>query len=181
VYSQVQLKQRRISYFPRNSCILSSHCVKWSEGEWSCCVQPLIQSHCFIVLSQQRELYPLSPSTSSSYSFSSSFPTKCCVHLLSPKLTCMSKCSAALFDSFITHETAICRNPLIQTASVVWWLACWPLVPKFAGSDPAEAVGFFGRKNPQHAFLRRGSKAVDHMSQLCGMLKNPTVMWKSHC
>jgi hypothetical protein len=28
-------------------------------------------------------------------------------------------------------------------ASVVWWLACWPLVPKLAGSTPAEAVGFF--------------------------------------
>jgi hypothetical protein len=25
-------------------------------------------------------------------------------------------------------------------------VACWPLVPKFAGSNPAEAVGFFGRK-----------------------------------
>jgi len=25
-------------------------------------------------------------------------------------------------------------------------LACWPLVPKFAGSHPAEAVGFLGRK-----------------------------------
>ena len=39
-------------------------------------------------------------------------------------------------------------------------VACWPLVPKFAGSHPAEAVGFLGRKNPQHAFLRRRSKAV---------------------
>ena len=29
-----------------------------------------------------------------------------------------------------------------------------------AASNPAEAVGFFGRKNPQRAFLRRGSKAV---------------------
>ena len=38
------------------------------------------------------------------------------------------------------------------------------LVPKFAGSNPAEAVGFLGRKNPQHAFLRRGSKAVGPMS-----------------
>jgi hypothetical protein len=27
-------------------------------------------------------------------------------------------------------------------------VACWPLVPKFAGSNPAEAVGFLGRKNP---------------------------------
>jgi len=44
-------------------------------------------------------------------------------------------------------------------------VACWPLVPKFAGSNPAEAVGFFkGEKNPQHAFLRRGSKAVGPMS-----------------
>jgi hypothetical protein len=54
-------------------------------------------------------------------------------------------------------------------ASVVWWLAYWPLVLKFVGSNRAEAVGFFGRKNPQHAFLWRGSKAVGPMSQLCGM------------
>ena len=44
-------------------------------------------------------------------------------------------------------------------------VACWPLVPKFAGSKPAEAVGFFrAKKNPQHVFLRRGSKAVGPMS-----------------
>ena len=43
-------------------------------------------------------------------------------------------------------------------------VACWPLVPKFTGSHPAEAVGFLGRKNLQHAFLRRGSKAVGPMS-----------------
>jgi hypothetical protein len=43
-------------------------------------------------------------------------------------------------------------------------VACWPLVPEFAGSNSAEAVGFFGRKNPQHAFVRRGSKAVCPMS-----------------
>jgi len=42
-------------------------------------------------------------------------------------------------------------------------VACWPLVPTFAGSHPAEAVGFLGRKNPQRAFLRRGSKAVSPM------------------
>ena len=37
-------------------------------------------------------------------------------------------------------------------------VVCWPLVTKFVGSNPAEAVGFLGRKNPQHAFLRRGIK-----------------------
>jgi len=31
-------------------------------------------------------------------------------------------------------------------------VACWPLVPKFAGLHPAEAVGFLGRKNPQPSF-----------------------------
>ena len=30
-------------------------------------------------------------------------------------------------------------------------VACWPLVPKFAGSNPAEAVGFLRvNKNPLH-------------------------------
>jgi len=43
-------------------------------------------------------------------------------------------------------------------------VACWPLVPKTAGSHPAEAFGYLGRKNPQHGFLRRGSKAVGPMS-----------------
>ena len=49
-------------------------------------------------------------------------------------------------------------------------VACWPLVPKFVGSNPAEAVGFLkGDKNPQHAFLRKGSKIIGPMSQICGM------------
>jgi hypothetical protein len=32
---------------------------------------------------------------------------------------------------------------------------------------------FFGRKNPHHAFLQKGSKAVFPMSQICGLSKNP--------
>ena len=49
-------------------------------------------------------------------------------------------------------------------------VACWPLIPKFAGSNPAEAVGFLkGDKNPQRAFLRKGSKIIGPMSQVCGM------------
>ena len=43
-------------------------------------------------------------------------------------------------------------------------VACWTLVPMFAGSKPAEAFGYLGRKNPKHVFLRRGSKAVGPMS-----------------
>ena len=49
-------------------------------------------------------------------------------------------------------------------------VACWPLIPKFAGSNPAEAVGFLkGDKNPQHAFVRKGCKIIGPMSQICGM------------
>jgi hypothetical protein len=48
-------------------------------------------------------------------------------------------------------------------------LARWPLVPKFAGSNPAEAVGFFRAKNPQRAFLRKGSKTVGPISLIYGM------------
>jgi hypothetical protein len=32
--------------------------------------------------------------------------------------------------------------PMLKAASVVQGLACWPLVPKFAGTNPAEAVRF---------------------------------------
>jgi hypothetical protein len=42
-------------------------------------------------------------------------------------------------------------------------VACWPLVPKFAGLHLAKVVGFLRRKNPQRTFLQRGSKAVGLM------------------
>jgi hypothetical protein len=45
-----------------------------------------------------------------------------------------------------------------QSGFSVLEVACWPLVLKFAGLHPAETIGFLGQKNPEHAFLRRGSK-----------------------
>jgi hypothetical protein len=43
------------------------------------------------------------------------------------------------------------------------------VVPKIAGSNPAEAVGFFpGVKNPDYAFLWKGSKAVGPVSYIYG-------------
>ena len=45
-------------------------------------------------------------------------------------------------------------------------VVCWPLVPKFAGSNPAEAVRFLGWKNPQHAFLRGEVKLRSHVVDL---------------
>jgi hypothetical protein len=49
------------------------------------------------------------------------------------------------------------------------------LVPKITGLLLAETVGFFRQKNPQHAFLQKGSKAVCPMSQICSMSKNPII------
>ena len=45
-------------------------------------------------------------------------------------------------------------------------VACWPLVPKFAGSNPAEAVGFLGAKKssarlPSVGKYSRRSHVVD--------------------
>jgi hypothetical protein len=38
-------------------------------------------------------------------------------------------------------------------------VACWPLVTKFVGSNPAEAVGFFILKKSSAHLPRRGSKS----------------------
>ena len=35
-------------------------------------------------------------------------------------------------------------------------VACWSLVPKFAGSNPAEAVGFFSTKKSSARLCSRG-------------------------
>jgi hypothetical protein len=64
----------------------------------------------------------------------------------------------------------MCRNTRCGFGGLE--VACWPLVPKFACSNLAEAVGFFGRKNPQRAFLRRGSKAVCPMSCFTACKRN---------
>ena len=63
---------------------------------------------------------------------------------------------------FLTNFLEYYKN--ITTGFGGLGVVCWPLLPKFAGSNPAEAVGFLRRKSPQHAFLRRGSKAVSPMS-----------------
>jgi hypothetical protein len=43
------------------------------------------------------------------------------------------------------------------------------------GFKPGRSRRIFLAKNPQHASLRRGSKFVYPMSQICGMLKNPAI------
>ena len=68
------------------------------------------------------------------------------------------------FTYLFHHEPSNFLWRLGKIGFGVLGVECWPLVPKFAGSNPAEAVGFLGRKNHQHAFLRRGSKAVGPMS-----------------
>jgi len=47
-----------------------------------------------------------------------------------------------VYDKLLKPPTIIFNNPVYGGLEV----ACWPLVPKFAGSNPAEAVGFLRAK-----------------------------------
>jgi hypothetical protein len=58
-------------------------------------------------------------------------------------------------------------------------VAYWPLVPKLAGSHPAEAVGFLGRKNPQHDFLRREVKPLVPCRSFTACKRSLNVMCQS--
>ena len=68
------------------------------------------------------------------------------------------------YPAFLLHMFYFAYRRRLRWSSG-WHAGLW----QFTGSNPAEAVGFFGRKNPQHAFLRRGSKRICPMSQVCGM------------
>jgi hypothetical protein len=61
-----------------------------------------------------------------------------------------SQRTAGFYLLYIKHSTGFGGLEVVR----------WPLVPKFAGSNPAEDVEFLRAKNPQHAFLWRGSTAV---------------------
>ena len=82
-------------------------------------LQPLTQSRCFMLLSQQRELYPLSYSTSSSYSFYQvvSSPNVLCIYCLPNWPACQND-HDALLDLYIAHETAICHSSLIHRFAI---------------------------------------------------------------
>jgi hypothetical protein len=59
------------------------------------------------------------------------------------------------------------RYPLLtksRSPSVVQWLSCLPLDPRFAGSNQAK-MDFNSDKNLYHYFLLRESEAVGPMSQ----------------
>jgi hypothetical protein len=51
------------------------------------------------------------------------------------------------------------------------------LDPKFAGSSPGNAIDFKGNTNPQHTFLRMGSKAGGPMFKI---LRHAEDLLKSH-
>jgi hypothetical protein len=72
-------------------------------------------------------------------------------------------------------RSMFCTDTSILHNSGFGGLVVSRLASGIAGSNPAEAVRFFGRKYPQHAFLQRGSKAICPMSQICGMLKYPAI------
>jgi hypothetical protein len=72
-------------------------------------------------------------------------------------------------------EDTLCFGELLGLISGFGGLVVSMLASGTQDRGFTEAVGFFGRKNPQHAFLRKGNKAVCPMSQICGMSKNPII------
>jgi hypothetical protein len=92
-------------------------------------------------------------------------------HYYYPKLP--SKCRVKVWQQFslknLLFDFILCRYRHSGFGGL--GVACWPLIPKFVGSNPAKVVTFLRakKKNPQHAFLRRGSKAVGPTSQICSM------------
>jgi hypothetical protein len=80
------------------------------------------------------------------------------------------------YDSGVAQIMGIVHKTVAREITRVWnkdssgfgglEVACWPLVPKFAGSNPAEAVGFFMAKKKilTTPSLRKGIKAVGPMS-----------------
>jgi hypothetical protein len=89
--------------------------------------------------------------------------------VLTRSVVCYCLCFCFLVNSRKLH-TYHCRS---LSGFGGLGVACWPLVPKFAGSNPA----FSGRKNPQHNFFRRGSKAPCRRFTACKRSLN--VTWKS--
>jgi len=68
------------------------------------------------------------------------------------------------------------------TASVVQRLACWPLVPEFAGSNQAEVVGFFGHLKKSSACLPSEGKwkNLSHVPAL-RHVKEPSTFVNYEC
>ena len=62
--------------------------------------------------------------------------------------------SASFLITFLSSEIATSINMQFPSSCLeLYCLAYWPLEPEFAGSNPAEAVVFFGRpENPQYTF-----------------------------
>jgi len=73
------------------------------------------------------------------------------------QMSCPTKVAhLRLVHLFVDIVIAICFGGL--------GVACWPLVPKFAGSNLAEAVGFLSAKKSSVLLPLEGNKAVSPMS-----------------
>jgi hypothetical protein len=65
---------------------------------------------------------------------------------VSPGRTQYTFCETHAYGRTVLNERSASRRDLYLTTRNTHNLARWALVPKFAGSNPAEAVGFFRAK-----------------------------------
>jgi hypothetical protein len=85
------------------------------------------------------------------------------------------------------HERQASLKPYMQSSVLVLCNSLSPVLSGFGGLvvsvlasgtqdrgfTPSRSSRIFRAKNPQHSFLRRGSKTACPMSQICGILKTP--------
>ena len=78
-------------------------------------------------------------------------------------------CSSSGETNCINTASGNCHSVLVAVSCAGWEH------PSLRVQTRPKLLNFFRRKNPQHAFLRRGSKRICPMSQLCGMSMNLVI------
>jgi hypothetical protein len=71
----------------------------------------------------------------------------------------------------LVGQSLISHSDTPHSVGLLWHAGLW--YPWSRIRSRAKPLDFFGWKNPQYAFLQKGSKAICPMSQICGMSKNP--------
>jgi len=75
--------------------------------------------------------------------------------------------SARCYRKGLPQQAEVAQGVPGRLRPWIFWTLLWH--SSLRVQTRPKPLDFYGLKNPQHAFLRRGSKRICSMSQLCGM------------
>jgi hypothetical protein len=90
-----------------------------------------------------------------------------------------------IYNKWLSTSVSILHKNILRSLRHIYGgfggleVACWSLVPKFAGSHLAESVGILGQKNPQHAFFGEEVKPSVPCRSFTACKRSLNVMCKS--